>query len=100
MGEGAAKIYEVGEGQISRAGRLLWTSVRIYFYISSYNAYHRGEKGIEEKKGGVFCPLSWIVHYNFAGDGYIESTMLLCQSKIFRHGNKNTLSLVMVNSAM
>ncbi len=51
MGEGAAKIYEVGEGQISRAGRLLWTSVRLYFYISWCNTYHRGGKGREEKKG-------------------------------------------------
>jgi hypothetical protein len=53
MGEGAAKIYEVGEGQISRAVRLLWTSVLIYFYGSLYNAYHREEKGRGEK-GGVF----------------------------------------------
>jgi hypothetical protein len=57
---------------------------------------------VEGKKGGVsvLCPPSWSVHNNFARDGYIEFTVFLCPSKILRHGNKNTLSLVMVCSAL
>ncbi len=35
-----------------------------------------------------------------ARDGYIESTNVFCPSKILSHGNKNTLSLVMVCSAL
>jgi hypothetical protein len=42
------------------------------------------EKRVEKKKGEFLC------HYNFVCDGFIESTVLLCQ--IFRRGNKNTLS--------
>jgi hypothetical protein len=49
-----------------------------------------GERGNSEN---VSLPLSAgaynTVHHNLACDGYIH--LLLCPSKIFRHGNKNTL---------
>ncbi len=48
----------------------------------------------------MVCPLSWSVHYNLAGEGYTESTCFCVISKIFRHGNKKTLVLVMVYSAL
>jgi hypothetical protein len=40
------------------------------------------EKRIEEKKKEFLCPLSWSVHHNFVLDDYIETTMLLCPSRI------------------
>jgi hypothetical protein len=61
-----------------------------------FSVYTTEKKRVEEKRGEFLCPLSWSVHYNFARDGYIESTVLLCPSKNFSHGNKNTLSLVIV----
>jgi hypothetical protein len=51
----------------------------------------------EGKQRECIFPLSWSVHHNLAHDGYIEST---CPSKIFRHGNKNTLFLCRVYSAL
>jgi hypothetical protein len=45
------------------------------------------EKG-RVKEGEFICPLSWTVHCSLAGDGYIEATVLLFPSKIFRHGKK------------
>jgi hypothetical protein len=48
----------------------------------------------------MVCPLSWSIHYNLAGEGYTESTCCCVISKIFRHGNKKTLVLVMVYSEL
>jgi hypothetical protein len=48
----------------------------------------------EARQRESLCPLIWSVHHNLARAGYIEST------KIFRHGNKNTLFLVMIYSAL
>jgi hypothetical protein len=56
------------------------------------------EKRIEEKNGEFLCPLSRSMQYNFARDDYIESTVLMCPSMVFRHGN--TLSLVKVYSVL
>jgi hypothetical protein len=58
------------------------------------------EKRVEEKKREFLCPLGRSMHYNFARDGYIEFTVLVYLSKILRHGNKNTLSLVTVYSVL
>jgi hypothetical protein len=62
--------------------------------------YTTEEKRVEEKKVDFLCSLSWISHYNFARDGFIEPTVLLCPSKIVRHGNKKKCSLVVVFSAI
>ncbi len=69
-----------------------WTILQTFGIIGN----HRGDKGRGEK-GGFFLPsqvesipqlVSWWLHWVYH--------LLLCPSYIFRHWNKNTLSLVMV----
>jgi hypothetical protein len=59
------------------------------------------ETRVEEKQKEFFClsagayTTTWLVTGT-----YSRIHLLMCPSKIFRHGNKNTLSLVLVHSAL
>ncbi len=46
------------------------------------------------------CPLSWSIHHNFVVMVTLSPPLLLSPSKSFRHGNRNTLSLVMIYLAL
>jgi hypothetical protein len=57
--------------------------------------YHRVGKGRgETARVSLLSQLESPVHYNFSGDGYFgNTTVARCPSMVFRHGNKNALSL-------
>jgi hypothetical protein len=71
------------------------SSHQIWFCVFSSIALSTTEEGQGERKHReCLCPLISNVHHNLARDDYIEFTLLMCPSKIFRHGNKNTLFLL------
>jgi hypothetical protein len=62
------------------------TPRRTISVTSSLNEISMDQTGTstEEKKEGFFCPLSWSIHHNFAGDDYIESTTVAVSKQDFK----------------
>jgi hypothetical protein len=53
----------------------------------------RAERRGESQKRDWVCPLSWSVHYNLAGEGYMESTCCCVQARFLGMETKKLFSL-------
>jgi hypothetical protein len=82
--------------QIAKNNEAVTVAHRVQTHMPQPQEDGKGEGTQRE----YLCPLSWSVHHNLARDGYIESTCCYVQARflLFRHGNKNTLFLIMVYS--
>ncbi len=69
-----------------------------------YHWYGKGQttekERVEKKQEECICPLSRIVHHNFARDGYIESRTVAVSKQDFQAWKQKYSFLVMVYLAL
>jgi hypothetical protein len=53
-------------------------------------AWEKPERRGESQKREWVCPLSWSVHYNLVGEGYIESICCCVQARFLGMETKNS----------